>query len=42
MKRRPVDDVIEIDDALWERVMEASDGAVAPCFQCGVCTATCP
>ncbi len=42
MKRRPADDVIEIDDALWERVMEATDGAVAPCFQCGVCTATCP
>ncbi len=42
MKRRPVDDVIEIDDALWERVMEATDGAVAPCFQCGVCTAACP
>ena len=42
MKRRPAEDVIEIDDALWERVMEATDGAVAPCFQCGVCTATCP
>ncbi len=33
---------IELDDALWERVMEATGGAVAPCYQCGVCTATCP
>ena len=35
-------EVITLDDALWERVMEATHGAVAPCFQCGVCTATCP
>ncbi len=41
MKRRR-DDVITMDDALWERVMAATDGAVSPCFQCGVCTATCP
>ena len=33
---------LTLDDALWERVMAATDGAVAPCFQCGVCTATCP
>jgi Fe-S oxidoreductase len=39
MKRR---DVITLDDTLWERVMAATGGAVAPCFQCGVCTATCP
>jgi Fe-S oxidoreductase len=37
-KQRP----ITLDDARWERVMAATDGAVAPCFQCGVCTATCP
>lgn len=42
MTRRAADDTIEIDDALWERVMAATDGAVAPCFQCGVCTAACP
>ena len=35
-------DVITIDDARWDRIMEATHGAVAPCFQCGVCTATCP
>jgi Fe-S oxidoreductase len=31
-----------IDDALCERLMELTDGAAAPCFQCGVCTASCP
>ncbi|MFQ5879045.1 MAG: (Fe-S)-binding protein [Dehalococcoidia bacterium] len=34
--------VLELDDALWERVMVATKGALAPCYQCGVCTATCP
>jgi len=33
---------IEIDDALWEEIIEITDGKAAPCFQCGVCTATCP
>lgn len=33
---------IEIDDALWEELIEITDGKAAPCFQCGVCTATCP
>ena len=42
MKRRAADDTLEINDALWERVMTATDGAMAPCFQCGVCTAVCP
>ena len=42
MTRRRADQVIEINDGLWEQVMQATDGAVAPCFQCGVCTATCP
>jgi len=42
MKRAKADGVFDLDDALWERVMAATDGAVAPCFQCGVCTATCP
>lgn len=40
--RRRKDEVITLDDALWERVMAATDGAVAPCYQCGVCTAICP
>jgi len=42
VKRAKANGVLDLDDALWERVMEATDGAVAPCFQCGVCTATCP
>ena len=35
-------DPIEIDDALWEELIEVTDGKATPCFQCGVCTATCP
>ncbi len=31
-----------LDDTLWEELIELTDGAAAPCFQCGVCTATCP
>jgi Fe-S oxidoreductase len=33
---------LELDDELWEQLIEMTDGAAAPCFQCGVCTATCP
>lgn len=35
-------DVLVLDDDLYERVTQATDGAAAPCFQCGVCTAVCP
>jgi Fe-S oxidoreductase len=31
-----------LDDELWEELIALTDGAAAPCFQCGVCTATCP
>jgi len=31
-----------LDDALWERLIALTDGAAALCYQCGVCTATCP
>jgi Fe-S oxidoreductase len=31
-----------LDDRLWDELMSLTDGAAAPCFQCGVCTATCP
>jgi Fe-S oxidoreductase len=31
-----------LDDELWEQFIELTDGAAAPCFQCGVCTAICP
>jgi len=31
-----------LDDEAWERVVRVTNGAAAPCFQCGVCTAICP
>jgi Fe-S oxidoreductase len=31
-----------IDDVLWERLIELTDGEAALCYQCGVCTAACP
>ena len=33
---------IVLDDALWQRMLEMTGGAAALCYQCGVCTATCP
>ena len=33
---------ILLDDDLWEELMEVTQGAISPCYQCGVCTATCP
>ncbi|MFQ5614872.1 MAG: (Fe-S)-binding protein [Anaerolineales bacterium] len=36
------DDVVALDDELWEELIELTDGAAAVCYQCGVCTATCP
>lgn len=33
---------IVLDDDLWEELIEVTDGAAGPCYQCGVCTATCP
>jgi Fe-S oxidoreductase len=33
---------ITLDDGLWLELLELTDGAAAPCFQCGVCTAICP
>jgi len=35
-------ETILIDDSLWERLFEVTDGAAALCYQCGVCTASCP
>lgn len=39
---RPMDEPLLLDDELWERLIELTGGAAAPCYQCGVCTATCP
>lgn len=36
------EEVLLIDDELWEQLIGLTDGAAALCFQCGVCTATCP
>jgi Fe-S oxidoreductase len=31
-----------LDDDLWERLVDLTDGAVTLCYQCGECTAACP
>ena len=36
------DDALPLDDALWQRLLELTDGDAALCFQCGECTAACP
>jgi Fe-S oxidoreductase len=33
---------IVIDDEVWQELVELTDGAAGPCFQCGACTAVCP
>lgn len=38
----PTSRAIVIDDERWDEIIELTDGALAPCFQCGVCTASCP
>ena len=35
-------DYFVLDDELWEELLALTDGEAAPCFQCGVCTASCP
>lgn len=36
------DDALQLDDALWQRLLELTGGEAALCFQCGECTAACP
>jgi len=31
-----------LNDELWERLLELTEGDVALCYQCGECTAACP
>lgn len=38
----PSEEILRIDDELWEQLIELTDGAAALCYQCGVCTASCP
>lgn len=33
---------IVLDDELWEKLLDRTGGAAAPCYQCGTCTAICP
>ncbi len=40
--RSAEEDVLVMDDALREQLLVWTHGAAAPCYQCGVCTATCP
>jgi Fe-S oxidoreductase len=40
--RAPATSPVALDDARWERVTQITGGATAACFQCGVCTASCP
>lgn len=35
-------EVVRLDDDSWDRVVELTGGAASVCYQCGVCTATCP
>jgi Fe-S oxidoreductase len=34
--------VVLINDDVWDALVELTDGQAALCFQCGVCTASCP
>jgi len=38
----PVREVLLLDDDRWDRVLLATKGEAAACYQCGTCTATCP
>ena len=31
-----------IEDSIWERLIDLTNGEAALCYQCGTCTATCP
>jgi Fe-S oxidoreductase len=36
------DDVLLLDNNLWERMLDLTNGQVVLCYQCGECTAACP
>ena len=33
------DNPLPLDDALWQRLLELTNGDAALCYQCGECTA---
>ncbi len=35
-------ETVTLDEEGWSDLVERTNGAVAACYQCGVCTATCP
>ena len=35
-------EVVRLEDKAWQRLIDETQGAVGLCYQCGVCTATCP
>lgn len=35
-------DAVTINDGVWEELVQATNGAVNLCFQCGTCSAICP
>ena len=36
------EEMVLLDDELWDQLITLTDGEVGLCYQCGVCTATCP
>jgi Fe-S oxidoreductase len=38
----PSEQIKVLDDDLWEELVELTDGTAGLCYQCGVCTASCP
>ncbi len=41
-EKRPAAVPLQLEDERWERLMALTGGEAGPCYQCGVCTATCP
>lgn len=42
VEEKVIQDEVTIDGALWQQLLDLTDGAAAICYQCGVCTAACP
>ncbi len=36
------DEAVRLEDQAWQRLIDQTQGAVGLCYQCGVCTASCP
>jgi Fe-S oxidoreductase len=42
IEEKTIHEEVTIDGALWQQLLDLTDGAAAVCYQCGVCTAVCP